>query len=279
MKHLKPRHSLAFTLIQLLLLIAVIAAMSVYALRNDQDTIQTVRTEQVAVEIQRTLEASVEYYKKHARWPTAMTSLTNDKLLPEIPSHQGGMTNPWGKPYELLPLHGEQGEDFAVKTIIPSKQVIDTLKAFLPNVSINNQTVQASITSVGKENDLLFVGAEQNIDSRDANHCPSSMTGCLSQNKQQYYEKLCHDRYGRDADFDVALQSFQTGTVPIIDELMGIINLESNYDFYDVKISKQNEHGRWGFRLTLDEEKTESNSHEGQAVMFIYCKPIAVNNQ
>lgn len=269
------RKCLAFTLIQLMIVIALATAVTVYTFQSNSGHIQAVKTKKVAVEIQHYLQASIEYYKKHSAWPTTLTQLFNDNLIPAFQPTQGANANPWSYAYELHPINGEQGDDFEIITEIPTLQISQQLSRMLPNVTIANGKIHAKISNRNKDNSLIFVGTERSATSKTVNQCASTQTGCLPLARQQHFEQLCK-QYGRTADYVVGLQSFNAGKVPGWSEFFEFFGAASYYDFYDLFIRKNTDQNRWGFTLQMKRQSDPGVGNDGQAVMFIYCKPADV---
>lgn len=267
-----------FTLVQLLFVIAIIAAITVASFHRDEDVSREHNARRAAVEMQRYFEAATDYYKKNALWPTDFSQLVAGEFIPPATALEGGYVNPWGYPYELIPVKGERGDTFAISNRVPHPATRQRLSRELPNGTVDEDRVIASITSANKDNSPIFVGAERNIQSDAGYQCGPSQTGCLSSARQQYYENLCRQQYGRKADFDVALQSFNAGEVPFWSNLFKLFDGNSYYNFRDISIRPSIERGHWGFRLTLDREAEVIPGNHGQAVMFVYCQPIEVQN-
>ena len=67
-KHNKQK---GFTLIEMMLVLAVIAIISMLALKTYQSSMMTTRIDKAAVEMQHILEAALAYNVDHQTWPDA----------------------------------------------------------------------------------------------------------------------------------------------------------------------------------------------------------------
>ena len=98
-KHISKQRG--FTLIELMLVLAVVIAMSIIGLAAYQQQILNRRVEKTSLQMQIILQAGLDYYANTGNWPTAsspgssiITTLQNGGYITSSLTD-----NPWGEPY------------------------------------------------------------------------------------------------------------------------------------------------------------------------------------
>lgn len=99
-----------FTIIELLLVIALIAAMSVSGIALFQQRTTQLKIEKTALQIQQWLQAAMSYYVDNGAWPTDVSQLLQDAnnstkayYLPLSVAN-----NPWGYAYSIQPIQNNR---------------------------------------------------------------------------------------------------------------------------------------------------------------------------
>ena len=102
MKNLKNQHNKGFTLLELMLVIAIIAAILVLGLSAYEQKLKNGRIETTAIEMQTWLQASLRFYVDYninERWPVAVGDV-DDRYARQIIANNYmqdyQLTNPWG---------------------------------------------------------------------------------------------------------------------------------------------------------------------------------------
>lgn len=134
----------AFTLIEVLLVLALSAAVAVGALSLYRKRTVQIKIEKTALQFQQWLQAGQLFYVQNHHWPadTEMSRL----LQWYLPTHSE--KNPWGYPYEIEAVVVDEEETnqnvFRVITTVPGdvfyrpSMVAQRIAALLPNASVKN---------------------------------------------------------------------------------------------------------------------------------------------
>lgn len=133
------QHQLGFTLLELLLVIALVTAMSVVGLSLYKHWAQQLKIQKTALQMQQWLSAGMTYFAREGHWPDQYGDLKD--YLPV--AHQN---NPWGMPYSFM--QENQGKVFRVISRVPklpqtggvnmSRILARRIAARLPNANVIN---------------------------------------------------------------------------------------------------------------------------------------------
>ena len=101
-----------FTILELLLVIAILGILTTYYLSYFQQRTQDVKINRATQQIQELLQAASSFYLKYGHW---RTSCADANFIPFIPT--GSTLNPWGtnKPYICQPT--TSGKKFQIISI------------------------------------------------------------------------------------------------------------------------------------------------------------------
>jgi prepilin-type N-terminal cleavage/methylation domain-containing protein len=152
----------AFTLIELLFVIAIIGVMASLGISYMTKRAEDAKIQKAALQIQQILEAGLNYYADQKQWPPATPNATStcppgteEGFCPYIPALEAMLENPWG-----VPTNGTKGykwqytEDikkgnFQVITTAPKANVARRVAAILPNATVpeNTTTVTATVAN------------------------------------------------------------------------------------------------------------------------------------
>jgi type II secretory pathway pseudopilin PulG len=148
--------SRAFTLIELLLVTFILAAMVAAGLGMHRVRSLQVKIEKTALQTQQWLQGAQLYYVKHGQWPSTETQqVLLDKYLP-----QGSQRNAWGLAYQIAEANADDKLRFRLLVPVPAtprNQTSDTavigerLAALLPNAkALHDNFVSVEITAPGQ---------------------------------------------------------------------------------------------------------------------------------
>lgn len=82
------------TLLEVLLVLAISAAILLMLINYVQRKGEDVRRSQTSVQMQAIMNAALAYYIANTKWPTSIQDLQTEGYLPDI-----ALNNPWGEPY------------------------------------------------------------------------------------------------------------------------------------------------------------------------------------
>lgn len=133
---------LGFTLIEILLVIAILAVLAGLSISTYQKHASSAKVNVAALEIQGILQSASAYYTANNAWPAANIGLTKeipaDFILYLAANPQNGqLVNPWGYHYyidgtNLDPHTGQTKYKFLVETHVPTQVMAQQLANSLP---------------------------------------------------------------------------------------------------------------------------------------------------
>lgn len=136
-----------FTLIILLLLLAVVGVMISYRVITLQQKEQESKIEKAALQIEGILEAGKTYYKDKNHWPNPERLL--EDFTPYLPLGKF-IPNPWGGTYTVSIVDG----DFQVSTDVLREDVAKSIAALLPNASVAKDATSKIVTRIASDLNL-----------------------------------------------------------------------------------------------------------------------------
>lgn len=155
----------AFTLIEMMLVIALIAVLATIGINAYQKTAEQSKIDKSALQMQTLLQAGMAYYVDYGCWPDSTRSNPDCKVQPP-PDFQpyipigarvnGKPASPWGTTYDWLPVNGDKL--FEVYTYAVSKPIADRLAAKLPNASASGAAPWRVVAMVGIPGSSLQTG-------------------------------------------------------------------------------------------------------------------------
>lgn len=166
-----------FTLIVLLLLLAVIGIIISYQITTLQQKEQEQKVERTALQIQAILEAGLAYNEDNHHWPSKYPPEEHD-FAPYLPFNRLS-ANPFGPGY----FYSVVNNGFQVETAVPNDIVAKQIAALLPNGKVvkkpetNFFTVIATIGSSGKVDSKIFISSVRWSRLVDANFNGTSTPG------------------------------------------------------------------------------------------------------
>lgn len=129
-----------FTLIELVMAIAVAALIAVGTIPYMQAKVQVLRAEKTAAEMKTWLEAGLAYYSANTAWPADQNVLVAAEY-----ATANDLLNPWGNPYTVRP----NGANLEVTTTFGNHANIGVEK--LPNAVATGMSVTARVVVPGVE--------------------------------------------------------------------------------------------------------------------------------
>ena len=137
----KPRVRRGFSLIEILLVIAILGVIGTLFISIWQQKEQEIKIKKTVQQIQIITIAANMYYDKEKKWPD---SIGDEKFKEYLPV--GALTNPWGKGYGCQPQG--YGKRFRITTNVSDANVASRIRAIVPNAA------SASDSSITVENPL-----------------------------------------------------------------------------------------------------------------------------
>jgi len=191
----KIKTSSAFTLIEILFVLIILAAMAALFLSLYPRQAETQKIGKTALEMQAILQAASTYYVDYKAWPASLTDKNFVTYLPYFNTSGGYLENPWGGTFKATP--GADDFTFTVTADgLPSAGVGSRLAARLPNARcLSNAkkcsptatifSVQASVGVPGQsqqptaQGPILVSMGTANAGSTVKVTCPTDMVPCL----------------------------------------------------------------------------------------------------
>lgn len=129
----------AYTLIEMMLVIALVAVLATLGISAYQKTTEQSKIDKSALQIQQLLQAGMAYYVDYGCWPAFDP---NNNLCKQTPPPDfnpfipiAGKTSPWGSPYNWGNVD-DYGRLFFVSTFAPDQLTANRLAAKLPNAYV-----------------------------------------------------------------------------------------------------------------------------------------------
>jgi prepilin-type N-terminal cleavage/methylation domain-containing protein len=122
----------AFTLIEMLFVIAIIGVIIALNMLTVQQRTQQQKIEKAALQVQQILQGGLAYYEDYKLWPSVI-SPPSPSFGPYIPE---SMANPWGKLVDNVYTYkywSADGIQFQVWVAAPTPQLALRMAAMLPN--------------------------------------------------------------------------------------------------------------------------------------------------
>lgn len=166
----------AFSLIEMLLVIAILSALVSLGLVFANKYAQQVKVEKTALEINHILEAGIKYYTVNNKWPDFPLDANNPfkKYLT-----LNDLKNPWGGVYE----YANSVIKFKVTTELPSSALATRVLDLLPNGYIDgtsNKKVIAEISSYMQSESSQVSWLINDIGSISLMSCDVSSPPCIN---------------------------------------------------------------------------------------------------
>lgn len=138
----------AFTLIELLLVIAIIGILVSTGLSLLQTRAKQTKVEKTALQIQQLLQAGMAYYVDNGCWPApkdespsgCKTQSPPDFITNYVPV--GITKNPWGNSY----VWHSSGSLFYIQTVVSDAQTAKNLAALLPSAKVTSSGIVSQTT-------------------------------------------------------------------------------------------------------------------------------------
>ena len=139
----------AFTLIELLLALTILAVLATIAVPSYSTYIDRAKVTQAQADIVQTEVAIAQYLSDHASLPPDLTVLTNVNL-----------TDPWGNPYQYLNFGtpGAKGHARKDKSLVPINSDYDLYSMGKDGQSVAPLTAKVSQDDVVRGRNGAFVG-------------------------------------------------------------------------------------------------------------------------
>jgi prepilin-type N-terminal cleavage/methylation domain-containing protein len=153
----------AFTLIELLLVIAIIGILVSTGLSLLQTRAKQTKVEKTALQIQQLLQAGMAYYVDNGCWPAAKGSVPNGCKVQSPPDFEttyvpvGSTKNPWGNDYTWT--KSENGVLFQLTTKLADDQTANNIAALLPSAKVTGSTLLTEITIPAQTAAKIFIAA------------------------------------------------------------------------------------------------------------------------
>jgi prepilin-type N-terminal cleavage/methylation domain-containing protein len=144
----------AFTLIELLFVIAIIGVMASIGISYMSKRAEDAKIKKTVLQIQQLLEAGVNYYVAQESWPSSGSTSqikcpadAEEAFCPYIPDLEVMLENPWGgKDGYKWESTGKRG-NFKVSTTVPQKNIATRVAAILPNAITKDSILTAAVAA------------------------------------------------------------------------------------------------------------------------------------
>lgn len=165
----------AFTLIELLLVIAIISIMAAISVMAYRQSFQTNRVDAVSIEMQHALEAAMAFYVDTGSWPTAQpcgsSLITNTFVTNYLPN--GNAVSPFGNEY-CWAQTGSTNRLFWVAVQVPgnptdSLATATRIAGRLPNAVTTSAPDQPDIPAQACTDSICYVRAEITVPGSSTN--------------------------------------------------------------------------------------------------------------
>jgi len=149
------RHTRAFTLLEVIIAIAILSVLAFIALPAYQDYRERIRVEQAVGDIG-AIAAVVQLYVQDNRVPPDDLAVVG----------QGGKLDPWGRPYQYVNLITMKGKGLARKNrnLVPINSDFDLYSMGKDGASSGPLTAKESRDDVVRANDGRFIGLAKSYD-------------------------------------------------------------------------------------------------------------------
>lgn len=280
----QPRQ-LAYTLVQLLFVIAVGAAATVAAFSNINTNATIQKQNKAVIEMQYYMEAAIIYYGLNSKiFPSNVSQLQTAGLIPVIPTALGGNKNPWGNDYTFT----KSSTEFTISTDARNVKNARAIGRRLPNPTYSGTTVSAKITATNKveppHDQMILVGIDRNVhlsktlwyrrdsdpNADDYNTVARFYT--VPSAKRNFVLEQCA-LYGRDAKHAVALTGFTIGSMMNGGYEGSLLNWYIPHNFRDIYVEPTGSSIWWA---DLHASMTHWDSGwsidlYGEGMIFYYC--------
>lgn len=151
----RPGRSRGFTLIEICLAIAVLAALAAIALPQYSDYRERVRIAQAVTDIGHLQTLIAQFYTENRRYPDDLTEIGQD-----------GVRDPWGNPYQYTNLTTAKGNGKARKNrnLVPINSDFDLWSMGKDGESVSPLTAKSSRDDIVRANDGRFIGPASDYD-------------------------------------------------------------------------------------------------------------------
>lgn len=129
----------AFSLIETLLVIAIVSVLMLLGYMLAYKYIEQVKVERAASQVKQLLEAGVKYYVVNNQWPAYPLTSSQPDFRPYLSF--GNLTNPWGQEY----IYAVDGMKFVVTTALPNNNLANRVVNLLIDASAVSNTIKAEI--------------------------------------------------------------------------------------------------------------------------------------
>jgi general secretion pathway protein G len=150
-----PARARGFTIVELLLGIAILGVLTGIAYPSYQQYTERVRVAQAIIDIQG-ISSSVEVYSRDNRdYPASLNEIG-----------KGSMRDPWGNAYQYTNLGAAKGHGKARKNknLVPINSDFDLYSMGKDGASVSPLTAKASRDDIVRANDGRFVGLASDYD-------------------------------------------------------------------------------------------------------------------
>lgn len=147
------RSQRAFTLIELLIIVAIIGILATIAVPAYSDYIERIRVMQAIMDIS-SIEKRLTVYKLNAdKLPNTLAEINQDSML-----------DPWGNPYHYINLTDAKMQKTARKdkNLVPINSDYDLYSSGKDGRSVGPLTASASLDDVVRANNGRFIGLAKN---------------------------------------------------------------------------------------------------------------------
>jgi general secretion pathway protein G len=148
-KHTPPTQSRGFTLVELLIVMAIILTVSAIAVPNLQAALNDARIARAIADIN-TIETDIEGYEiQNGQLPNTLADIGDDTML-----------DPWGNPYQYLNFADTKGKGKMRKDrfLVPLNSTYDLYSMGADGLSVPPITAKESQDDILRANDGSFLG-------------------------------------------------------------------------------------------------------------------------
>ena len=152
---LRARLALGFTVIELMLAVAIMAIVAMLAYPSYADYRERAKVAQAVLDI-KDMDTRLQHYRQdNDAYPATLTAIG-----------MAGKLDPWGNPYQYTPLENAKGKGSARKdkNLVPINSDFDLYSMGKDGQSTGPLTAKASRDDIVRANDGRFVGLASDYD-------------------------------------------------------------------------------------------------------------------
>ena len=152
-QRLEGERASGFTLIELVLVVVIIGALAAISIPNFQRVVDRARTTRAIGDIRALGQDLTDYWIENDAYPNSLADIG-----------RAGFTDPWGNPYEYLPIAGaSRGQLRKDRFLVPINSDFDLYSMGPDGRSVAPLTAAASRDDIIRANDGGFTGIAEDF--------------------------------------------------------------------------------------------------------------------